>query len=324
MRMLRRPSISLPTLRRGGSARSTAARLLAQYRTVLSVPRARDFQDHWKESDVRGALLAMHGHICAWCQCDLQVFPGDVEHFRPKSLYWWLAYDFGNYLLSCSNCNRRKGVSFPLLGDWQCTWSDRKRLHEEFLLLLDPTVDDVESCFCVRYQNRYFRLNPLESLGLDSVQRRRAETTLSLFKWNENPKLIIERKKVIREALQAARKAAQGNRRETVRVKNRASRFSPYGIAIRQLLQKKYPDLIPTPTEELLFFVGHLAGQLSLTEDLLRKNAGNTIAQRHQSEILWALAVLWKDPPHVSPSEIERWLERFGCREQVSAVLARL
>jgi hypothetical protein len=39
----------------------------------------------------------------------------DVEHFRPKDLYWWLAHCFENYLFSCQVCNQSfKGNQFPV------------------------------------------------------------------------------------------------------------------------------------------------------------------------------------------------------------------
>ena len=42
---------------------------------------------------------------------------GDVEHFRPKSKYWWLAYCYENYLYSCQMCNQRyKKAEFPIFG----------------------------------------------------------------------------------------------------------------------------------------------------------------------------------------------------------------
>ncbi|MBI1786101.1 MAG: hypothetical protein HYR60_00930, partial [Acidobacteria bacterium] len=31
---------------------------------------------------------------------------GDVEHFRPKSVYWWLAYCYDNHLYACQICNQ--------------------------------------------------------------------------------------------------------------------------------------------------------------------------------------------------------------------------
>jgi hypothetical protein len=44
---------------------------------------------------------------CAYCEADTTVVAhGDVEHFRPKSIYWWLAYCYDNYLFSCQICNQ--------------------------------------------------------------------------------------------------------------------------------------------------------------------------------------------------------------------------
>jgi len=55
---------------------------------------------------------------CAYCEADTAVVAhGDVEHFRPKSIYWWLAYCYDNYLYSCQVCNQvYKGNSFPIRG----------------------------------------------------------------------------------------------------------------------------------------------------------------------------------------------------------------
>ena len=40
---------------------------------------------------------------------------GDVEHYRPKSIYWWLAYNYDNYLVSCQLCNQKfKKAKFPV------------------------------------------------------------------------------------------------------------------------------------------------------------------------------------------------------------------
>lgn len=53
---------------------------------------------------------------CAYCEALTAVVAhGDVEHFRPKSIYWWLAYCYDNYLFSCQICNESfKGDQFPL------------------------------------------------------------------------------------------------------------------------------------------------------------------------------------------------------------------
>jgi hypothetical protein len=56
-----------------------------------------------------------HGK-CAYCESPTaNVAHGDVEHFRPKSVYWWLAYCYDNYLFSCQLCNQTfKKDSFPI------------------------------------------------------------------------------------------------------------------------------------------------------------------------------------------------------------------
>lgn len=61
-------------------------------------------------------LLIESNGKCAYCESPTTVVAyGDVEHFRPKSKYWWLAYCYENYLPSCTICNQRfKQDEFPL------------------------------------------------------------------------------------------------------------------------------------------------------------------------------------------------------------------
>ncbi len=68
----------------------------------------------WKKAKPR--LLAETGGKCAYCEAPThEVAFGDVEHYRPKSVYWWLAYSYDNYLASCQLCNQKfKGARFPV------------------------------------------------------------------------------------------------------------------------------------------------------------------------------------------------------------------
>jgi hypothetical protein len=60
----------------------------------------------WKQS--KKQLLKETFGKCAYCETPTTVVVyGDVEHFRPKSRYWWLAYSYENYLPSCSICNQK-------------------------------------------------------------------------------------------------------------------------------------------------------------------------------------------------------------------------
>ncbi len=70
--------------------------------------------DRWKPA--KEQLLAETGGKCAYCEASTSVVAfGDVEHYRPKSIYWWLAYCYENYLVSCQLCNQRfKKDAFPI------------------------------------------------------------------------------------------------------------------------------------------------------------------------------------------------------------------
>lgn len=70
----------------------------------------------WKPA--KGTLKKDAAGKCAYCEASTEVVAhGDVEHFRPKSVYWWLAFAFDNYLFSCQICNQSyKGDKFPISG----------------------------------------------------------------------------------------------------------------------------------------------------------------------------------------------------------------
>ena len=55
---------------------------------------------------------------CAYCESATAIVAyGDVEHFRPKSIYWWLALCVDNYVYACQLCNQKfKSDKFPIQG----------------------------------------------------------------------------------------------------------------------------------------------------------------------------------------------------------------
>ncbi|MCB2411120.1 hypothetical protein [Hymenobacter lucidus] len=87
--------------------------------------------------------LAQESHgKCAYCEAPTStVAYGDVEHFRPKSRYWWLAYCYDNYLYSCQICNQRhKRDKFPI-GAAKWAGPDPATAVAG-ALAIDPLVDD--------------------------------------------------------------------------------------------------------------------------------------------------------------------------------------
>lgn len=78
---------------------------------------SKDFKSsRWKPA--KRQLREETNDKCAYCEADTKVVAhGDVEHFRPKNVYWWLAYCYDNYLYSCQICNQTfKSNRFPISG----------------------------------------------------------------------------------------------------------------------------------------------------------------------------------------------------------------
>lgn len=73
-------------------------------------------------SQFKPILIKYYGEKCWYSECSLEGAFGEIDHFRPKNKstdekkneilpdgYWWLAYDYLNYRLSCEKSNRSYG-----------------------------------------------------------------------------------------------------------------------------------------------------------------------------------------------------------------------
>lgn len=72
----------------------------------------------WSSSQWKGAKGQLRREArgkCVYCDAPADsVAHCDVEHYRPKSRYWWLSLCYDNYLFSCQLCNEvYKGDAFP-------------------------------------------------------------------------------------------------------------------------------------------------------------------------------------------------------------------
>ncbi|ARZ74702.1 hypothetical protein CCR98_11110 [Stenotrophomonas sp. WZN-1] len=166
MRKLERPKVG-----QDFSAHVKAAKSAVE--TAVKAGKSPEFAAVWGnfKEDFAKAQLGKCG-FCKGQVLGLQF--GDVEHFRPKAEiselddsglescgrelpwtyriagrvlksgqratgYWWLAYEWHNYLLSCEICNRQwKGNLFPIAGDRA---SGPDALEREQPLLLSPFDD---------------------------------------------------------------------------------------------------------------------------------------------------------------------------------------
>jgi len=130
-------------------------------------PTKPDFPDKWR--DFKNEFSKAQNKKCAYCEMPvIGGHPGDVEHFFPKGEvwelhedpktwgiertdlstvqgrkhnvlsewgYWWLAYDWNNYLLACLVCNQYWKLSFFPVADTPRSLPPTKVIKEQALLL---------------------------------------------------------------------------------------------------------------------------------------------------------------------------------------------
>ena len=147
-------------------------------------------KDVWKSA--KASLKAESHGKCAFCESATStVAYGDVEHFRPSSVYWWLAYCYDNFSYCCQICNQKfKKAKFRIARD------DRR--------LREPTIPNFLDEAALREIARAMTPDPVERAtgGMpfdDFVRRSRIEKPFlvdpyveapeELYKWEADPTL---------------------------------------------------------------------------------------------------------------------------------------
>ena len=103
-------------------------------------------------------LLDLYYEKCAYCETKyLKNSDNWLEHYRPKSHYYWLAYEWSNLIPTCTKCNRIKKAKFPIIDekyrvrlptikngklDKTKNFVNEPPLSSERPLLINPEIDD--------------------------------------------------------------------------------------------------------------------------------------------------------------------------------------
>lgn len=152
-------------------ARNTIENIVKEERRA---PHSNEFEALW--GSCKPHFIEAQQRKCGYCESFVtSVDVGAIEHYRPKAAikvlssdpdgwgyeledsgnlrsrkttvvseygYWWLAYEWSNYLFSCNNCNKWKGNLFPLVGlDTRNLSLNEGEEVNEVPLLLNPFVD---------------------------------------------------------------------------------------------------------------------------------------------------------------------------------------
>jgi hypothetical protein len=115
---LERRSAGVPAKYRGDGLKKALTTLLtAFYDNAGTVPfNTQKSLQIW--TDAKDNLKLESHNKCAYCEAPTSAVAfGDVEHFRPKNGYWWLAYCYDNYAFACQICNEGyKSDTFNIRG----------------------------------------------------------------------------------------------------------------------------------------------------------------------------------------------------------------
>lgn len=68
------------------------------------------YNNRYKNSDTKEKLKIIYNGKCAFCENKVEQL--HVEHYRPKAIYYWLAFSWDNLLMACPTCNQRKSSKF--------------------------------------------------------------------------------------------------------------------------------------------------------------------------------------------------------------------
>ncbi len=145
-----------------------AITIYEQNRTLENKKTFETTQKKYNQKEVKTALKKMFYNKCAFCESNItQVYAGDIEHFRPKSKFPDLCFEWENLLLACSICNGKsnKGDKFPS--------------ENEGGLLINPLEENPADFF-------KFEFDSVTGLFLLIPLNIRAETMLKTIKLNRD------------------------------------------------------------------------------------------------------------------------------------------
>jgi uncharacterized protein (TIGR02646 family) len=169
------------------------------------------------QPEIKGSLKLMFSDKCAYCESKItHIAYGEIEHYKPKSKYPNLCFEWDNMVFSCTICNgtTHKGDKFPLVNE-----------GGPIINLVDENPDHFFK----------FDYDKQTSQALIIPLNERAKTTLNIFKFNDRQELIERRSKRTKEIITIKIIADSGNN-EAKKLLNGLSEKDEYYAFIKAIL----------------------------------------------------------------------------------------
>ena len=175
----------------------------------------------YNTTQTKEQLKGLYHHKCAFCERKLSdnndPYTGfTVDHYRPQTFYYWLAYEWSNLLPVCGECNRKKDKIFlpftnedlnkkrenpPIANNYfdeTQFLANSPTLLAENPQLLHPEIDNVEDFFVFELTGKII---PNPNNKPEDIKR--AKLTISTLGWDNNGQLLFKDRKKVIDSLQA-------------------------------------------------------------------------------------------------------------------------
>lgn len=184
-------SEQIPDILTGNKA-ADARKLVENIIQRGNTPESRNFDGSiYNGNGVKTKLLEDQNGKCAYCEVTMAGDYGAVEHYRPKTGwkennndelhspgYYWLAYEWTNFLCSCDKCNSaaRKGNLFPLRNPATRDIAN-KDISQEVPLIINPAEED---------PGKFLRFNEYIATPakIDEIDSDKGRSTIEIFDLN--------------------------------------------------------------------------------------------------------------------------------------------
>jgi uncharacterized protein (TIGR02646 family) len=189
-------------------------------------------RDRWDETvnrpEIRAHLNRMQGRRCAYCEGPLDDHKQHIEHFRTRSRFPKLMFEWRNLYLSCAQVD-----SCGIYKDHSAGAHDPDDL-------IDPCIDDPDRFFRF-YSNGAIKVRQ----GLSPADARRAHETLRVFNLNpEHGSLRARRQRAAKDylardprILDDLREFSEDDRRDYIAEELRRTADEPFSTVIRHLFE---------------------------------------------------------------------------------------
>lgn len=195
-------------------------------------------------------LLSAQNNKCAYCE-SREREGGSVEHFRPKSVYFWLTWRWDNLLVACSTCNdsAHKGPQFDLFDPAARLRPGQLPPGDERPKLLDPSDPTVQPVRHIEFKSRGGRWQPVARSG-----DLRGDATIRAFgldrgpildHYNDHIELLRPRIDAVHAAIRSGDAGAAGTAWKAL-IGNAFFRTQPFHGLTYDVLASELPEALRT------------------------------------------------------------------------------